>query len=203
MIALIAARQEQQEDFLILSFCADSFHYPFHSCVTAVAHKWSWLFCWTCRWQGYSWTHIHPWLNKVRVGLLDVLSRHSVGTGPVWCVTCLFMSQCQCAPCHSVCHKRDPAELHGPLCHMPYKHKVLLSCFQGYPNSSPNPNHLMHDILDFATYQTLWHCRHGAQTECYCDTQNPVHKELSTVTHQDCDTKGLVDSGPVIYPTLW
>ena len=42
-----------------------------------------------------------------------------------------------------------------------------------------------------------------AQRERYCDTQNHVHKELSTVTYRDCDTKSMVHNGHVTYWTLW
>ena len=33
---------------------------------------------------------------------------------------------------------------------------------------------------------------HGVQRERYCDTKNPVRKELSPVTYRDCDEKGMV-----------
>ena len=33
------------------TFCANSFWYPFHPCVTAVAHKRSWSFCQKCMWR--------------------------------------------------------------------------------------------------------------------------------------------------------
>ena len=49
-------------------------------------------------------------------------------------------------------------------------------------NSASVPNHSV-------TYKTLWLYGHGAQTEHYCDTKNPWHKQLSTATCQDCDTK--------------
>ena len=71
--------------------------------------------------------------------------------------------------------------------------------FQWDLNPNPIPNHLTSDLL---AHQTFQHYGPGAQRECYCDTKNPVHKELSTVTYWDRDTKGMVHVF-VTYWTLW
>ena len=63
------------------------------------------------------------------------------------------------------------------------------------PNLNPNHNHMTYDILDLVTY--------GDQREHYCDTENLLHKELSTVTYWDRVTKGMADNGLVTYQTLW
>ena len=59
-------------------------------------------------------------------------------------------------------------------------------CFQRDPNPtpSPTPNAMAHDMSlgrDNKVILNL-HNGRGAQKQRYCDTKNPVYKDLSTVT---------------------
>ena len=78
------------------TFCADSFRYPFHPRVTAVARKRSWSFCQKCRWQitvKHAYTVTYVALHEVTWNMV------------VWCTQdlrrdgCSFMWHQPCQRC--------------------------------------------------------------------------------------------------------